>query len=117
MNDEALKEQIEQAIKDGLSNHTGEFLNPWILKKIYNHKELADMLRDILASDRLSKNIMKLVKEHRKRAVREAGVLIDEDKFDKLSTMQLEALAGYHYKSLTKVQDMLKKPTQAKEKQ
>ena len=44
-----------------------------------------------------------------------AGVLIDEDRFDKLSVMQLESLADYHYKSLTKLQDMLKNPIQEME--
>lgn len=61
-----LDEQIRKAVKDGLSNHTGEFANPWIFKKSYSHEELADILNDIMASERLFKNLEALFTEHSK---------------------------------------------------
>lgn len=62
----ALDEQIRKAVKDGLSNHTGEFANPWIFKKSYSREELADILNDIMASERLFKNLEALFTEHSK---------------------------------------------------
>lgn len=63
-----LDEQIRKAVKDGLSNHTGEFANPWVFKKSYSHEELADILNDIMANERLFKNLLALFTEHSKQA-------------------------------------------------
>ena len=61
--------------------------------------------------------LMQLIKQDREKAVMsdKTSITLDEDRFDKLSTMQLEALADYHYNSLTKIQDLLKAPAEEKE--
>ena len=65
-----LDEQIDElrhAVREGLSNHTGEFANPWIFKKNYSHEELADILEDIMASKRLFDNLQRLILADRKK--------------------------------------------------
>lgn len=55
-------EELRKAVRDGLSNHTGEFVNPWIFRKNYSHEELTDMLDDIMAGERLFKNLQALIR-------------------------------------------------------
>ena len=55
-------EELRKAVRDGLANHTGEFVNPWIFRKSYSHEELTDMLDDIMASERLFKNLQALIR-------------------------------------------------------
>jgi len=59
---------IKEAVRDGLANHTGEFANPWIFKGSYSHELLADILNDIMASERLFKNIEALIQEQVRQA-------------------------------------------------
>lgn len=54
-------EEIKEAVRDGLANHSGEFANPWIFKGSYSHELLADILNDIMASERIFKNLDKLI--------------------------------------------------------
>lgn len=77
-----LDEQIRKAVKDGLSNHAGEFANPWIFKKSYSHEELADILNDIMASERLFKNLVALFTEHSKQLLLSLPVSDYEDDDD-----------------------------------
>ena len=100
-------EELRKAVRDGLSNHTGEFVNPWIFRKNYSHEELTDMLDDIMAGERLFKNLqaiirtekLKLLAEVRERVVgslepqTENGLLPDRaDRRNQLRTEQLEEL-------------------------
>ena len=76
---QASEDELREVVRDGLSNHTGEFVNPWIFRKSYSHEELTDMLDDIMASERLFKNLqsfirtekLKLLAEVRERVVGE----------------------------------------------
>lgn len=49
--------ELREAIKDGLSNHTGEFLNPWLIKGKWAHEQLAEVLEAVLSSKRMIKNL------------------------------------------------------------
>ena len=60
-------DELRHAVREGLSNHTGEFANPWIFKKNYSHEELADILEDIMASKRLFDNMQRLILADRKK--------------------------------------------------
>ena len=60
-------DELRQAVREGLSNHTGEFANPWIFRKNYSHEELVDILEDIMASKRLFDNLQKLIQADRKK--------------------------------------------------
>ena len=65
-------EEVKEAVKDGLSNHSGEFANPWIFKGSYSHELLADILNDIMNSERLFKNLEKLIADKVAQAVNKA---------------------------------------------
>lgn len=56
MND---NDELKNAIRDGLSNHTGEFLNPWIITGEPTHLQLVTILDAVLSSKRLQKNLIK----------------------------------------------------------
>lgn len=53
--------KLDDAIRDGISNHTGEFINPWLVKGHFTHEQLAVVLEGISESERLKKNMKKLV--------------------------------------------------------
>ena len=65
--DKAISEKLRDAVRDGLANHTGEFANPWIFTKNYRHEELAQILEDIMNSERLFKNLLQLFNQHCKK--------------------------------------------------
>ena len=69
-------DELRQAVREGLSNHTGEFANPWIFRKNYSHEEMADILEDIMASKRLFDNLQKLIQADSKK--RELQAIIKE---------------------------------------
>ena len=77
---QASEDELREVVRDGLANHTGEFVNPWIFRKNYSHEELTDMLDDITASERLFKNLqsfirtekLKLLAEVRERVIGES---------------------------------------------
>ena len=50
--------ELREAVRDGLANHTGEFINPWIVSGRYTHKELTTLLEDIMSSERLFKKLL-----------------------------------------------------------
>lgn len=62
-------EELRKAVRDGLSNHTGEFVNPWMFRKNYSHEELTDMLDDIMAGERLFKNLRSPYPQRKAKAV------------------------------------------------
>lgn len=65
-------DELKAIVRDGLANHTGEFANPWIFKGNYSHELLADILNDIMASERLFKNLSQLlIKERLERGIYE----------------------------------------------
>ena len=75
-------EELRKAVRDGLANHTGEFVNPWVFRKNYSHEELTDMLDDIMASERLFKNLQALIRTEKLKLldeVREQVIGEDED--------------------------------------
>ena len=84
---QASEDELREAVRDGLANHTGEFVNPWIFRKSYSHEELTDMLDDIMASERLFKKLqslirtekLKLLAEVRERVVGEDEKLVIPD--------------------------------------
>ncbi len=71
---EELEAMLKRAVLDGLSNHTGEFANPWIFKGSYSHELLADILNDIMASERLFKNLQNLIDQHTKTMCERARI-------------------------------------------
>lgn len=68
LNEEDRLGEIKAVVRDGLANHTGEFANPWIFKGSYSHELLADILNDIMASERLFKNLTNLIQTLEKKA-------------------------------------------------
>lgn len=51
-------DELLEAVKDGISNHTGEFVNPWLVNKgKFTHEQLVEVLEGILSSQRLFKNL------------------------------------------------------------
>ena len=68
---QASEDKLREAVRDGLANHTGEFVNPWIFRKNYSHEELTDMLDDIMASERLFKNLQALITTQKQEAYRQ----------------------------------------------
>lgn len=66
-------QELREAIKDGLANHTGEFLNPWLIKTTsnYSHEQLAQILDSILDSERLYKNLQSVIDKSVNEAKRE----------------------------------------------
>ena len=84
---QASEDKLRKAVRDGLANHTGEFVNPWIFRKNYSNEELTDMLDDIMASENLFKNLqtiirnekLKLLAEVRERVVGEDETRIPAD--------------------------------------
>ena len=62
MTNQASEDKLREVVRDGLANHTGEFVNPWIFRKSYSHEELTDMLDDITASERLFKNLQSFIR-------------------------------------------------------
>lgn len=116
--DETLKEQIEKiltlphikkfydfCIEEDIDEEVMYKIAGWLGSEIYFMPASAEIL------------LMQLIKQDREKAVMsdKTSITLDEDRFDKLSTMQLEALADYHYNSLTKIQDLLKAPAEEKE--
>ena len=91
-------EELREAVRDGLANHTGEFVNPWIFRNNYSHEELTDMLDDIMAGERLFKNLqalirtekLKLLAEIRERVVGEDERIDIQSEFDKIDVPHLE---------------------------
>lgn len=67
-------DKIKETVRDGLANHTGEFANPWIFKGSYSHELLADILNDIMASERLFKNLQQLLDEAYKKGYIDGGI-------------------------------------------
>ncbi len=63
-------DELKAIVRDGLANHTGEFANPWIFKGNYSHELLADILNDIMASERLFKNLSQLLIKERLAVLR-----------------------------------------------
>lgn len=60
-----LDELIEEAIKDGLSNHTGEWFNGFIAPGLnLNEEQLRDLLFYLTKAKRLNKNIKNLITSH-----------------------------------------------------
>lgn len=53
--------KLDDAIKDGISNHSGEFINPWLVKGSFTHEQLAVVLDGITQSERLKKNVKTLI--------------------------------------------------------
>ena len=68
---QASEDKLREAVRDGLANHTGEFVNPWIFRKNYSHEELTDMLDDIMASERLFKNLQALIRTEKLKLLAE----------------------------------------------
>lgn len=116
--DETLKEQIQKiltlphikkfydfCIEEDIDEEVMYKIAGWLGSEIYFMPASAEIL------------LMQLIKQDREKAVMsdKTSITLDEDRFDKLSTMQLEALADYHYNSLTKIQDLLKAPAEEKE--
>jgi hypothetical protein len=96
-------EELRKAVRDGLSNHTGEFVNPWMFRKNYSHEELTDMLDDIMAGERLFKNLQALIRTEKLKLLAEvreqAGEyelnmhgFYDKNVSDKITAVPLEAL-------------------------
>ena len=91
--DNQASEELRKAVRDGLANHTGEFVNPWIFRKSYSHEELTDMLDDIMASERLFKNLQALIRTEKLKLlaeVRERVVGEDENPESIPPTMSAE---------------------------
>ncbi len=71
MTNQASEDDLREVVRDGLANHTGEFVNPWIFRKIYSHEELTDMLDDIMAGERLFKNLQALIRTEKLKLLAE----------------------------------------------
>ena len=91
---EELEAMLKRAILDGLSNHTGEFANPWIFKGSYSHELLADILNDIMASERLFKNLQNLIDQHTKTMCERARI----DELERIkNNVEIEETDDYDY--------------------
>ena len=102
-------EEVKEAVKDGLSNHSGEFANPWIFKGSYSHELLADILNDIMNSERLFKNLEKLIADKVAQAVNKADIkaristlksLPNSDEDETVETSYIWYLVDYYEKQL-----------------
>ena len=63
-----LEEQIEEAIKDGLSNHTGEWFNGFIAPGLkLEPQQSEDLLFYLIKAKRLNNNIQALLKSHQQK--------------------------------------------------
>lgn len=92
MNKQELPEQIREVVKDGLANHTGAFINPWIVRDRYTHDQLARLLADILSSNRLSSNLENFVKKKVNEVLDEM-----EDENAKIKTVrEARFMKGYY---------------------
>jgi len=60
-----LDEKIMEAIRDGLANHTGEWLNSFVTKDNYTVEQSTQLLNDICEAKRLNNNIQALITEAR----------------------------------------------------
>jgi len=60
-----LDEKIMEAIRDGLANHTGEWLNGFVTKDNYTVEQSTQLLNDICGAKRLNNNIQALITEAR----------------------------------------------------
>lgn len=88
-------EEVKEAVKDGLSNHSGEFANPWIFKGSYSHELLADILNDIMNSERLFKNLEKLIADKVAQAVNKA----EKNMWEKTTKAMRDILQeNFHYR-------------------
>lgn len=64
-----LDEQIEEAIKDGLSNHTGEWFNGFIAPGLsLTEEQSVDLLFYLSKAKRLTNNIKQLIADEVKKA-------------------------------------------------
>lgn len=64
-----LQEKIEAAIKDGLSNHTGEWFNSWIVPGLnLTEEQLRDLLFYLTKVKRLQDNILNLLEDEKQKA-------------------------------------------------
>ena len=66
-----LDEKIIEAIRDGLSNHTGEWLNSFVTKDNYTVEQATQLLNDICEGKRLNNNIQALITESYERGVKD----------------------------------------------
>lgn len=63
------EQEIEEAIKDGLSNHTGEWFNGFIAPGLnLNEEQLRDLLFYLTKAKRLKSNIQALIAQHTQEA-------------------------------------------------
>ena len=62
-------DKIQKAVRDGLANHTGEWLNFFLIKDTYTVEQLTQLLNDICESKRLNNNIQALITEEVEQAV------------------------------------------------
>lgn len=74
--------KLDEIIVDGISNHTGEFINPWLVKGNFTHEQLAVVLEGISVSKRLRGNIkiliLDLLAESLKESDGDVGKLADK---------------------------------------
>lgn len=62
MSENTIEQKIKEAIKDGLSNHTGEWFNGFIVPGLnLTEEQLRDLLFYIVKAKRLNKNIKDLI--------------------------------------------------------
>jgi hypothetical protein len=66
--------ELRAAVRDGLSNHTQEFFNPWLIDGGYGHEELARILDAIMSSERLFSNLEKLFAQAKEAWTAEARI-------------------------------------------
>lgn len=80
--------KLDTAIKDGVSNHTNEWANPFLFKENFSPEQLQTILEGIQNSKRLKNNIKRLMLE-----------LIGDVEHRETSDMSLKSWSTADYKA------------------
>jgi len=67
-------DEIRKAVRDGLANHTGEWLNGFVTKDNYTVEQSTQLLNNICESKRLNNNIQALIAEAYKEGYIARGI-------------------------------------------